>query len=98
MFCIALLVGSGCSTLLAQQQPPPHLPRLPPTTAPQDEFVPVKDLPAEDRLPAAPLLVAAYAAAWVAIIVYVWSLWRRLARVEHEIAALRRRVDPGAKG
>lgn len=72
-----------------------------PKTAAQEGFVPVDQLPAEDRLPAAPLLIAAYAVAWAAILVYVWSLWRRLSRVEQEMAALNRRVNserpPGAR-
>lgn len=88
VFFVVLLLASGLPPLAAQP---------PPTTAAQDGFVPVEDLPPEDRLPAAPLLVAAYAAAWAAIFVYIWSLWRRLSRVEHEMAALSRRVDPGAR-
>jgi CcmD family protein len=53
----------------------------------QEEFVPVTDADTE-RLPAAPLVMAAYAAAWVLIFLYVWSLWRRLNHVERELAAL----------
>lgn len=65
--------------------------------AQQDEFVPVTDLEQQEQLPAAPLVMVAYAVAWIAVLLYVWSLWRRLAKVEGEIAALSRRVDPKAQ-
>jgi CcmD family protein len=55
------------------------------------EFVPVNQLPPSDRLPAAPYLVAAYVFVWVATTVYVWSVWRRMDRVDGEIRALDRR-------
>jgi CcmD family protein len=58
----------------------------------QNEFVPVTSLPPGDQLPAAPLLIAAYAFVWVAVLVYVWSVWRRLGRVEAEMQALQKRV------
>jgi CcmD family protein len=54
----------------------------------QSEFVPVKDLPPTETIPAAPLLVAAYAFIWVALIVYLWTIWRRLTKVETEMRAL----------
>jgi CcmD family protein len=55
--------------------------------------VPVKALPQQDQLPAAPLLVAAYAFVWVALLVYVWTIWRRLMKVEREIQELSSRVS-----
>jgi CcmD family protein len=58
----------------------------------QTEFVPVSSLPPGDQLPAAPLLIAAYAFVWVAVLVYVWSVWRRLTKVETEMQALQKRI------
>ena len=58
----------------------------------QSEFVPVTQVPPSDQLPAAPLVIAAYAFVWVALMVYLWSIWRRLARVEREMNALARRT------
>ena len=69
----------------------------PPRPAQEDEFVPVKDLGDQEQLPAAPLVMAAYAVAWIAILLYLWFIWRRLARVEGEMAALSRRIDTGAQ-
>jgi len=79
---IALLPGA----IVHAQQPPPQ----PPTA--QEDFVPVSALPQAEQLPAAPLLIAAYAFVWVALMMYVWSLWRRMARLERDLADLQRRV------
>jgi CcmD family protein len=54
----------------------------------QSEFIPAKDLPRTESIPAAPLLVTAYAFIWVAAIFYLWTIWRRLNKVEAEIRAL----------
>ena len=53
-----------------------------------DEFVPISQLPAQDQLPAAPLLVSAYAFVWVVLFVYVASVGRRLTKVQHEVQRL----------
>jgi CcmD family protein len=59
-------------------------------TAPpgQSEYVPITDLPAAEQLPAAPLLIAAYAFVWMAVLVYLWTIWRRLGKVEAEMREL----------
>ena len=62
-------------------QPPPG----------QEGFVPLSELPPGDQLPAAPLLVAAYAFVWLAVMFYVWTVWRRLKKVEDDMHALERR-------
>lgn len=64
----------------------------PPTTAAQDGFVPMDDVPPEDRMPAAPLVAAAYAAVWAIAVGYLWTLWRRLGAVEAELADVNRRI------
>ena len=58
---------------------------------PQNEFVPVEQLPPGDQLPSAPLLVAAYAFVWIAVMFYLWTIWRRLNKVEADIRALEQR-------
>ena len=45
-----------------------------------------------DQLPAAPLLVTAYAFIWILVLGYVWSLWRRGSTVEQELNSLKRRT------
>ncbi|MCU1385524.1 MAG: hypothetical protein JWL71_4221 [Acidobacteria bacterium] len=60
----------------------------------QSEFVPADSVPLSDQLPAAPLLITAYAFVWIATMVYVWSIWRRLNKVEDEMRALAQKL-PG---
>ena len=68
----------------------------PPSSPAQEGFVPVDQLPPEDRMPAAPLLISAYVVAWVAVFGYLWSVWQRMGRVERELAAIRARVEERA--
>jgi CcmD family protein len=60
-------------------------------TAAQEEYLPVDMLPPGQELPAAPFLIAAYAFVWVAAVAYIWSVWRRLNKVEAEMRTLERR-------
>lgn len=59
----------------------------------QDEFVPASQLPVVEQMPAAPMVVAAYGFVWFALLVYVWSIWRRVQTVERDLAELARRVE-----
>jgi CcmD family protein len=40
----------------------------------------------QESLAASPLVFAAYAFVWAALLVYVFLLWQRIGRVEHELA------------
>jgi CcmD family protein len=60
--------------------------------AAQEQFVPISELPPEEQLPAPRLLIAAYAFVWVAILTYLWFLWRRLGNVERELADVASRL------
>ena len=71
----------------AHQQPTPA----------QEGFVPVDQLPTREDFPAAPLVVGAYSVAWVALLIYVWSVWKRLGRVEREMADVSRRIEAGGR-
>ena len=81
---VLLILASGVVAQPVQGQP-----------AGQDEFVPVKQLPAAEPLPAAPFVLYAYAFVWVVILGYLWTIWRRLGQVRREILALERRVSSG---
>ncbi len=62
------------------------------------EFVPIDELPEEDRLPAAPFLIAAYSVVWLLAFGYFWRLSQRLGSVEQDIQDLQRRPGPGDGG
>ena len=79
---LCVVLAGGQMTFAAQ----------PPEVA-QDGFVPMSDIPPEDQLPAAPLLVAAYSVVWAIAIGYLWTIWRRLGTVERELADVSRRVS-----
>ena len=76
-------VWAGGQTIFAAQPP----------EAAQDGFVPMDEIPPEDQLPAAPLLVAAYSSVWAIAIGYLWTIWRRLGTVERELADVNRRIS-----
>lgn len=61
----------------------------------QDGFVPASELPPGQQLPAAPFLVGAYAFFLVLMMFYLWTIWRRINRVEREIQDLDRRIRRG---
>jgi CcmD family protein len=48
-------------------------------------------------MPAAPLVIAAYSIAWILLIGYLWSIWRRLTKVQQEIAQVSRRLESGSR-
>jgi hypothetical protein len=62
-------------------------PAPPPAT---EGFVPVTDLPPEEQLPAAPLVIGGYIFMWLAVVAYVGLLWRRLGAVQKDLDALNR--------
>jgi CcmD family protein len=82
--CCTVMVLAGSAH--AGQVTPPG--QAPPN---QGEFVPADTLPPADQLPAAPLLITAYAFVWVVIFFYVWTIWRRLNKVEAEMLTLEQR-------
>jgi CcmD family protein len=78
----ALLLAFGfgllaCASALAQEA--------------QKGFVPAESV-ARQEIPSGPLIYSAYAFVWFAVLVYVISLWRRIARVERELAEVNRKL------
>jgi CcmD family protein len=85
-FLLATLLLLLTPTVIAQQ------PQQPP-----DGFVPADSLKPQEQLPAAPLVIGAYAVAWVAVFGYLWSIWNRLGRVERDILEVSRRQSAGER-
>jgi type VI protein secretion system component VasF len=65
---------------------------LQPPSSSQDGFVPANELPPGQQLPAAPLLIGAYAFFLALMLFYLWTIWRRIGKVEEEMRALERRA------
>jgi CcmD family protein len=84
MAIVTMLLMAG--SVFAAVQPPPAAPG-------QGDFVPVSSVQAVEQLPAAPLLIGGYVVVWLALLVYVWSIWRRMKKIEHELADLQNRVQ-----
>jgi CcmD family protein len=80
VFTLPPSVGGLTTSTVAAQQPPGH-----------EEFVPLSEIPPEEQIPAFTLVAAAYAAVWIILIGYVWSVSRRLQTVETELTALSRK-------
>jgi hypothetical protein len=94
---VAVVLIAGPVGQLAAAQP--ATPGQPPAARPgtgappgQTEFVPMNELPPNEQLSAAPLLVTAYSVFLALMIFYVWTVWRRLTKVEAEMRALEART------
>ena len=81
-----MLYAVVCALLLTT----PAFALQPPTA--QGEYVPAAPGTATEQLPAAPLVIAAYAFVWVAAMGYVWTIGRRLTKVEDDLRALERKT------
>ena len=104
LFTVSILAAGARLAAQAAAPPselqPPQRPAVttaaPPASAAQGEFVPLKELPAaqgQEHLPAAPLVMGAYAFVWLALLIYVWVLWRRMTAVQKELADLKRQSE-----
>ena len=88
---VLLILLLGAPIMAQQPQPQPQPPQ-------QDEFLPVSQLPAQDQLPAAPLLVTAYAFVWIALFAYVASVARRLSHVQRDVERLESDIKRSTSG
>ncbi len=91
-FCVLLFVAGITPPMLAQQPAASQ----PPT--PTNEFVPLSEAAPREVLPATPLVFYAYGFVWVALLGYVFTIWRRMARVERDLADVQRRLKDGGGG
>ena len=71
-----------------------HVLALQPPAA-QEGFVPVTGVPASEQIPAAPLVIGAYAFFLLLMMFYLWTIWRRIGKVEADMQALERRQGAG---
>ena len=76
---LLLLIAVGSTPLRAQSAQPQQQ---------QNEYVPIDQLPPGEQLPAAPLLISAYAVVLGALFLYVLSISKRLGSVKREVERL----------
>jgi len=62
----------------------------------QEGFRPVTG-PVTEQIPAAPLVISSYAFFLVLVFVYLWTIWRRIGKVEADMRALERRQPEGGQ-
>jgi len=82
------IIAFVCALLLAG----PAAAFQPPPSAAQSEYVPATPGASTEQMPAAPLLITAYAFVWIAAMAYLWTIARRLNKVEDDIRALERKA------
>jgi CcmD family protein len=87
--CCLVALAVAAPVRAAAQAPPPQQ---------QDEFRPLSELPPQDQLPAAPLLVSAYSVVLLALFFYVLSVARRLNTVQREVQRLETDIKRGGRG
>jgi CcmD family protein len=80
-----LTAASICLVLLLLAAPAHAQPQ------PPKDFVPVDETAPQDQIPALPLIAGAYGFIWAVMLGYVWSIGRRLQKVEGELSALEAR-------
>ena len=80
---LVLVSGIACRRQRSSRR---HSP--PPQPSQQNEFMPIDQLPPQEQLAAAPLLIGAYAFVLAVLFLYVFSVARRLTNVQRELERL----------
>lgn len=78
--CLAVLAVPAMA--LAQPSQPPQ---------PPPGFTPLSEVPPEEQIPAFTLVAVAYAFVWAVLMGYVWSVAKRLRKVERDLSELEQR-------
>ena len=87
VIAVALLLTSQAAPLLAQPKPEQ-----------QEQFTPIDQLPPQEQLPAAPLLVGAYAFVLLMLFGYMVTVSRRLTVIQREVDRLDTDVKRTGRG
>ena len=75
VMCAWMVIAPVAAAAQGQPQPPKG-------------FVAVDEVPPGEQIPAINLVAAAYGFVWIALLGYVWTIGRRLQKVEGELAEL----------
>ena len=63
-----------------------------------DQYVPIDQLPPSEQMPSAPYVIAAYGVVWLVAMFYLWTIWRRIGKVEADMKGLERLRAKGGSG
>ena len=85
---VALAFGLPAGPALVSAQQP---------TEQQGQFVPAESLPQREQMPAAPLLISAYAFVMLVLFAYVLSLSRRIGAVKTDLGRLESEMKRGSR-
>jgi CcmD family protein len=77
---------------------PAHAQEPQPRREQQEQYVPIDQLPPQEQLASAPLLIGAYAFVMTALFVYVLSLSRRMTTVQREVERLESDMRRSGRG
>lgn len=69
----------------------------PPQEPAREQFLPVDQLPPDERMPSAPFVVAAYSVVWILAMFYLWTIWKRIGKLEDDLQTLARRQKDTAR-
>jgi CcmD family protein len=92
--CAVLSLMFVWAVATAAQQPPSPQSSQP---SQQNEFIPIDQLPPQEQLAAAPLLIGAYAFVLAVLFLYVYSVARRLSNVQRELDRLDTAMKQGGR-
>jgi hypothetical protein len=87
VIAVVLVVTMQVAPLAAQQQPKQ-----------EEAFTPIDQLPPQEQLPAAPLLISAYAFVLVMLFAYLVMVSRRLTTIRSEVDRLDADLKRSGKG
>ena len=87
LVCVSAVAG------VAAQQPSPQSSQ----PSQQSEFIPINQLPPQEQLAAAPLLIGAYVFVLAVLFLYVFSVARRLTNVQRELDRLDTTIKQGGR-
>jgi CcmD family protein len=90
VFLLVLASGVGCGAAQQPSQPAPQ-----PQPSQQNEFIPIDQLPPQEQLAAAPLLIGAYAFVLAVLFLYLLSVARRLTTIQRELDRLDTTIKQG---
>ena len=93
---LSVVFVSAVVSVMAQQPSPQSSPTSSQPTQ-QNEFIPIDQLPPQEQLAAAPLLIGAYVFVLAVLFLYVLSVARRLTNVQRDLDRLDTTIKQGGR-